>query len=126
MRSVCLLLLLCSVSWAQTQLRVFNLRAKGLPQDLLGITDGYVKVFFRSELLGKTDVLKNNANPWWPEDFIYVYAKPNDPLRLEVHDKDLIFDDLVGTCFVQVQSGTYEEHCDLEKGGALFYDYTLG
>uniref|UniRef100_A0A8C6WSC2 C2 domain-containing protein n=1 Tax=Neogobius melanostomus TaxID=47308 RepID=A0A8C6WSC2_9GOBI len=117
----CVLLLLCA-----TQLRVSNLRAKGLPQDVLGITDGYVKVFYRSELLGQTEVRKNEANPWWREDFVYVYANPNNPVRLEVHDKDLIWDDLVGTCHAVVQPGTHQDQCELEQGGVLFYEYTLG
>ncbi|KAJ0067383.1 hypothetical protein NL108_003222 [Boleophthalmus pectinirostris] len=125
MRAVCLLLLCASLCWGQSQLRVFNLRAKGLPQDLLGITDGYVRVWFRSEPLGQTEVRRNDANPWWREEFIYIHAKPSDPLKLEVHDKDLIWDDLVGTCLTQVQPGTHQNQCLLEEGGILYYDYTL-
>uniref|UniRef100_A0AAV2MQ02 C2 domain-containing protein n=1 Tax=Knipowitschia caucasica TaxID=637954 RepID=A0AAV2MQ02_KNICA len=99
--------------------------AIGLPQDSLGITDGYVKVHFRSELLGQTEVRIDEANPWWREEFIYVDPKPSDPLTLEVHDNDNIWDDLVGICTTLVQRGTHRNGCVLEEGGMLFYDYTL-
>ncbi|CAL9707895.1 unnamed protein product [Knipowitschia caucasica] len=125
MRSLLLLLLGSSVCWGHSQLRVFNLRAIGLPQDSLGITDGYVKVHFRSELLGQTEVCKNEANPWWREEFIYIHPKPSDPLTLEVHDKDIIWDDMLGTCFTLVRWGTHQNQCALEEGGMLLYDYTL-
>ncbi|KAK7933744.1 hypothetical protein WMY93_004640 [Mugilogobius chulae] len=127
MKSVTLLLLCSSIlcCWAQTQLRVFNLRAKGLPQDALGITDGYVKVFCRDDLVGQTSVRKNTADPWWKEEYTYYTAQLDSELKLEVHDEDLIWDDLVGTCLTQVQPGTHQKQCVLEKGGMLFYDYTL-
>ncbi|XP_020780100.2 perforin-1-like [Boleophthalmus pectinirostris] len=125
MRAVCLLLLCACVSLGQSQLRVFNLRAQRLPQDALGITDGYVRVFCRNDLVGQTSVRKNTADPWWKEEYTYYNAEENSTLKLEVHDEDLIWDDLVGTCLTQVQSGTHQNQCALEKGGMLYYDYTL-
>ncbi|CAL9707894.1 unnamed protein product [Knipowitschia caucasica] len=125
MRSLLLLLLGASVCWGHSQLRVFNLRAKGLPQDFFGITDGYVKVFFRNDLLGQTSVRKNTVDPWWKEEYTTYTAQENATLKLEVHDEDLILDDLLGTCLSQVQNGTHQKQCALEKGGMLFYDYTL-
>ncbi|XP_072288711.1 perforin-1-like [Eucyclogobius newberryi] len=126
MRAPCLLLL-CAVvcCWGQSQLRVFNLRAKGLPQDALGITDGYVRVFCRDDLVGQTSVRKNSADPWWKEEYTYYTALENATLKLEVHDEDLIWDDLLGTCLTQVQLGTHQRQCSLEKGGTMFFDYTL-
>ncbi|XP_023129124.1 uncharacterized protein LOC111570532 isoform X1 [Amphiprion ocellaris] len=121
-----LLLVLCSLSVAQCQLRLFNLRATGLPSDLLGTTDGYVKVFCGADTLGKTSVRNDNANPWWEEEFTYFKAQENEVMRLEVHDSDLLFDDLLGVCQRQLKLGTYEHDCYLEKGGTLHYTYTFG
>uniref|UniRef100_A0A3B4AFD3 C2 domain-containing protein n=1 Tax=Periophthalmus magnuspinnatus TaxID=409849 RepID=A0A3B4AFD3_9GOBI len=120
---LCLVLLCAAVCCGQ--LRVFNLRAKGLPQDSLGITDGYVRVICRNDLVGQTSVRKNTVDPWWKEEFMYYSAVENSTLKLEVHDEDLIWDDLVGTCLSQVQFGTHQNQCALEKGGMLYYDYTL-
>ncbi|XP_029916800.1 perforin-1-like [Myripristis murdjan] len=120
-----LLLALCSLVVVQAQLRLFNLRATGLPADLLGITDGYVKVFCGSGVLGETSVRHNNANPWWEEEFVHFKAQQNDVLRLEVFDSDPIFDDLLGICQRQIKVGTHEHDCFLEKGGTLHYAYTL-
>ncbi|XP_040011984.1 perforin-1-like [Xiphias gladius] len=120
-----LLLVLCSLSVAQSQIKVFDMRASGLPSDLLGTTDGYVKVFCGSADLGKTSVRNNDANPWWGEEFVYFKAQENDILRLEVYDSDLFFDDLLGVCQRQIKQGTHEHDCFLEKGGTLHYTYTL-
>ncbi|XP_053277703.1 perforin-1 [Pleuronectes platessa] len=120
-----LLLLLCSLTVAEAQLRLFNMRASGLPSDIFGITDGYVKVFCASASLGVTSVRKNNPNPWWDEEFSDPMAQQNDILRLEVHDEDLIFDDLLGVCQRQLNKGTHEIDCYLDKGGLFQYTYTL-
>ncbi|XP_051279140.1 perforin-1-like [Dicentrarchus labrax] len=121
-----LLLSLCSLSVAQSQLKLFNLRATGLPSDIFGTTDGYVKVFCGPATLGATSIRHNEANPWWEEEFAYVKAQENDILRLEVHDSDLVFDDLLGVCQRQIKLGTHEYECFLEEGGTLHYTYTLG
>lgn len=120
-----LLLILCSLAVAQPSVRVFNLRATGLPADALGVSDGYVKVFCGSVSLGKTSVLHNEINPWWDAEFTYFQARENDILRLEVHDSDLVFDDLLGVCSRQIKRGTYDHQCTLDNGGSLYYSYTL-
>ncbi|XP_040898783.1 perforin-1-like [Toxotes jaculatrix] len=121
-----LLLVLCSLTEAEAQLRLFNLRASNLPSNILGTTDGYVKVFCGSATLGETSVRNNDQNPWWEEEFTHFMAQENDVLRLEVHDSDFLFDDLLGVCQRQMKLGTHEHDCFLEKGGILHYSYTLG
>lgn len=120
-----LLLVLCALPVTQAQLKVFNLRASGLPSGILGITDGYVKVFCGSATLGKTVVRKDTVNPWWEEEFSYFIAQERDVLRLEVYDKDLVFDDQLGVCQRQIRPGTHEHDCFLTQGGTLHYTYTL-
>ncbi|TNM90184.1 hypothetical protein fugu_004418 [Takifugu bimaculatus] len=51
--------------------------------------------------------------------------RKTDILRLEVHDSDFLFDDLLGVCQRQVKRGTHDHNCFLEKGGTLHYSYTL-
>ncbi|MEQ2291678.1 hypothetical protein AMECASPLE_015406 [Ameca splendens] len=121
-----LLLVLCTLSLAHAQLRLFNLRASNLPANLFGTTDGYVSVLCGATNLGKTSVRTNTANPWWEEEFTHFQALENDVLKLEVHDHDILFDDLLGVCQRQLQFGTYQHDCYLEKGGTLHYSYTLG
>lgn len=120
-----LLLVLCGLAVAQGDLRVYNLRATGLPADALGIADGYVKVFSGPASLGRTATLHNQVNPWWEEEFAYRNALENDILRLEVYDSDLIFDDRLGICTMQLKMGTFDHQCAMDEGGSLYYSYTL-
>lgn len=120
-----LLLALCGLAAAQGGIRVFSLRATGLPADALGIADGYVKVFSGAASLGKTSTLHNQINPWWEEEFVYRNALENDVLRLEVYDSDLIFDDRLGVCTMPLRKGSFDHQCALDEGGSLYYSYTL-
>lgn len=120
-----LVLLVFSLSSAQAQIKVFDLRASDLPSSLLGTTDGYVKVFCGAASLGKTSIRNNNKHPWWEEEFQHFSAQENDVLKLEVLDSDFLFDDLIGVCQRQVKPGTHSHDCFLEKGGTLHYSYTL-
>ncbi|XP_029365692.1 perforin-1-like [Echeneis naucrates] len=119
------LLVLCCLTRIGAQLKVFDLRASNLPSDILGITDGYVKVFSGSVSLGMTAVRNNDANPWWDEVFFHSEAQENEILTLEVHDRDLVFDDLLGVCKTQIKIGTHQHDCLLEEGGNLHFAYTL-
>ncbi|KAK0142327.1 Perforin-1 [Merluccius polli] len=119
------LLVLVPLAAVQAQLRLFNLRATGLPSDIFGVSDGYVEVYCGPVYLGKTSIRNNNPNPWWEEEFEYFKAQPNDVLRLEVHDSDFILDDLLGTCQRSIKVGSHEHDCFL-KEGTLHYSYTLG
>ncbi|XP_072243153.1 perforin-1-like [Leuresthes tenuis] len=121
-----LLMFLCILSVAWSQLKLFDLRASDLPSNLFATTDGYVKVFCGAATLGKTSVRNDNSNPWWEEEFTHFKAEENEVLRLEVYDSDLIFDDLLGVCQRQIKLGTHEHDCFLKMGGTLHYTYTLG
>ncbi|XP_059921710.1 uncharacterized protein LOC132468085 [Gadus macrocephalus] len=121
---VLVLLSLGPLTAVAAQLRVFNIRASGLPSDLLGITDGYVEVSCGPTYLGETSVRHNDANPWWDEEFRDSSALPNDVLRLTVHDHDTFLDDLLGTCQRPIKVGTHSHDCFLEEG-TLSYSYTL-
>uniref|UniRef100_A0A3P8UBW1 C2 domain-containing protein n=1 Tax=Amphiprion percula TaxID=161767 RepID=A0A3P8UBW1_AMPPE len=117
-----LLLALCSLSAAEAQLTVFNLGTSDLPSGIVATTDGYVKVFCGSASLGETSVRNNDPNPWWEEKFTYFQGQENDVLRLEVHDSDIFFNDLLGVCQRQIKR---EHDCFLKSAGLLHYSYTL-
>ncbi|CAJ1068625.1 perforin-1-like [Xyrichtys novacula] len=119
------LLVLSGLTVAQSDVRIFDLRATGLPSDIFGTTDGYVVVYCGSASLGKTVVRRDTVNPWWEEEFSHFQAQEGDVLRLEVHDSDLIFDDLLGICQRNIRPGTHHHDCYLEEGGTLHYSYTL-
>uniref|UniRef100_A0A3Q4MIF9 C2 domain-containing protein n=1 Tax=Neolamprologus brichardi TaxID=32507 RepID=A0A3Q4MIF9_NEOBR len=121
-----LLLLMCSSIMVEAQLKVYNLRATGLPTVVVLTTDAFVKLSCGFTSLGKTSVRYNDANPWWEEQFSHFKAKENDTLTLKVYDYDLIFNDLLGVCKRQLKVGTYQHDCFLTKGGTLHYTYTLG
>lgn len=125
-RLLLLLLALSSLSLAQCDLRVFELRATGLPDEAVGRRpDGYVEVYSGQTHIGKTEKIQGDNNPWWNEEFYYHNAQQDDMLRLEVYDKDLFIDDDLGVCSRRLKRGTYRHYCDLEKGGRLYYSYTL-
>ncbi|KAK1883409.1 Perforin-1 [Dissostichus eleginoides] len=121
-----LLLVLCTLTVAEAQLKLFNLRASKLHSSTLGKPDAYVEVFCGSAKLGETSVHNNNPNPWWEEDFNHFKARVNDVMKLKVYDQDFGFDDLLGVCQRQIKLGTHEHECYLEEGGSLHYTYTLG
>ncbi|KAK1895250.1 Perforin-1 [Dissostichus eleginoides] len=121
-----LLLVLCTLTVAEAQLKLFNLRASKLHSGILGTPDAYVKFFCSgSATLGETSVRNNDRNPWWEEEFTYVNARENDTMRLEVHDQDIGLDDLLGVCQRQIKLGTHAHECFLEEGGSLHYTYSL-
>ncbi|XP_071058761.1 perforin-1-like [Pseudochaenichthys georgianus] len=121
-----LLLVLCTLTVAEAQLKVFDLQARKLHANILGTPDAYVKVFCGSTTLGETSVRHNDKHPWWDEDFAHFKARENDVLRLEVHDHDIGFDDLLGVCQRKIKLGTHTHECFLEEGGSLHYTYSLG
>lgn len=121
-----LLLVLCSLTLTDAQLKLFNLRASDLYTNILGNPDAYVKVFCGSADLGETSVRNNNKNPWWEEEFTTYKAQENDVMKLEVFDSDILLDDQLGVCQRQIKLGTHTHDCFLKKGGTLHYTYTLG
>ncbi|KAL1275499.1 hypothetical protein QQF64_035122 [Cirrhinus molitorella] len=72
----------------------------------------------------KTEYHKDNANPSWAGEFNFPNCLPNDYLNLEVWDKDLNFDDHLGTCSIKVQYGTNSISCGV-RGGKLYFKYEL-
>ncbi|KAJ8017063.1 hypothetical protein DPEC_G00013880 [Dallia pectoralis] len=121
------LLFLCMLAGVHGgQLRVWNLHAKNLEGDLeRSQADGYVKISWGGQNGGMTNFNMNNANPSWTAKFI-LEEETNSPssLKLEVWDKDLKHDDHLGTCIVEVMSGTHNKQCDIGSKGSLLFNYS--
>jgi hypothetical protein len=84
-----------------------------------------IQVFSGAGYGGKTEVKTDDHDPWWKEDFNFFNVRENDPLRLEVYDSDVLFDDLLGTCERSIKNGTWQHSCAIKRGGTLYYSYTL-
>ncbi|KAG8008566.1 hypothetical protein GBF38_019783 [Nibea albiflora] len=120
-----LLLLLCSLGVSQALLRVYNLRADGLNADPTTPADCYVKLFYDSKGMGMTSFKVDTNSPWWDDEFAYPGAEQGSILRVEAWDKDLIYDDKLGSCQFLLRLGTWIAKCHLAEGGTLYFNYTL-
>ncbi|KAK7129710.1 hypothetical protein R3I93_019376 [Phoxinus phoxinus] len=121
--SLAVLMLASQLDSASAAVRVFGLHARDLTGDPLGNKpDPYVKVWCGPTSGGQTEYHKDNANPTWSAEFNFPYCKCGEDLKLEVWDKDMTFDDHLGTCTKLVQYGSFTVTCYLNKG-TLFYRF---
>ncbi|KAG8008567.1 Perforin-1 [Nibea albiflora] len=120
-----LLLLLCSLGVAQATLSLYGLRAVDLNGDTFTETDCYVQLFYDSGSARMTSVKDDDNNPSWNEGFVYPEAEQGRTLRVEVFDKDPIYDDKLGSCQYFLKRGTHDINCYLAEGGTLYFSYTL-
>ncbi|KAI5091277.1 hypothetical protein C0J45_18483 [Silurus meridionalis] len=109
-------------------LRLWGLRAIGLPGDAAGNRpDPYVKVSCGGQSVSKTEVIKGTHNPTWDTSF-FIHCIKGASLKMEIWDKDLKTDDLLGICYVRITSanGTGKElKCTSLKKGTFYYRYNL-
>ncbi|NP_001076397.1 uncharacterized protein LOC799147 precursor [Danio rerio] len=123
--SLAVLMLASQLDFASASVRVFALYARDLTGDPAGNKpDPYVKIWCGSTFGGQTEYHKDNANPVWSAEFNFPNCKSKETLKLEVWDKDLNFDDKLGTCTKTVEYGLSSVTCHLKKG-SLFYKYEL-
>ncbi|XP_067284513.1 perforin-1-like [Pseudorasbora parva] len=119
--SLAVLMLASQLDFASAAVRVSGLHARDLTGDAAGNKpDPYVKVWCGSTFGGQTEFIKDTAHPTWSSEFNFPNCKANENLKLEVWDKDLNYDDKLGTCSRQVQYGSFDVVCYLNKG-TLFY-----
>ncbi|XP_010872442.1 perforin-1-like [Esox lucius] len=102
-------------------------RGANLWGDHTTATDGYVKVSFAGQMIGRTPVISNNNDPHWAMtyDLGPVNLSTNKRLRLEVWDEDDKWnDDLLGECEKELTAGVNEDVCNLQHG-QLFYKWEV-
>ncbi|XDV24507.1 hypothetical protein PO909_028652 [Leuciscus waleckii] len=121
--SLAVLMLVSQLDSASAAVRLFGLHAKDLTGDaFLNKPDPYVKVWCGSIFGGQTEYIKDNRNPTWTAEFNFPNCKSGETLKMEVWDKDMNFDDQLGTCGREVQYGSFTITCYLNKG-TMFYSY---
>uniref|UniRef100_A0A8K9V0Q9 C2 domain-containing protein n=1 Tax=Oncorhynchus mykiss TaxID=8022 RepID=A0A8K9V0Q9_ONCMY len=124
------LLVLCTLALVHCDLydghvRVWGLSASNLKGDLLSQPDPYVKVWYGPAFGGMSSILKNQANPTWPDEFNFLDMIHNSVLKLEVWDDIVGLDLHMGTCKIPISPGTHSEICQLKRG-TIFYTYSYG
>ncbi|XP_024289519.2 perforin-1 [Oncorhynchus tshawytscha] len=100
-------------------------RGANLWGDHTTATDGYVKVAFAGQTIGRTKVIYNNNNPSWAMsyDLGTVDLSTSKKLRFEVWDEDDKWnDDLLGECEKELTAGVKEDLCNLQHG-QMFYKW---
>lgn len=98
-------------------------RASGLWGDHTTATDGYVKVFFKGQIVQRSAVIYNNNDPHWATvvDLGTQDLSSGNTVRFEVWDQDNNWDDdLLGGCDQVLSAGVKEDLCILQHG-KLFY-----
>ncbi|KAI4874466.1 hypothetical protein NFI96_007060 [Prochilodus magdalenae] len=112
-----ILVLVAHLGLTDAAVRVWGMRASGLKGDPVGHPDPYLKVWCASTFGGMTEFYKDNGSPAWSAQFYFPSCGINDIVKLEVWDKDLNFDDHLGTCTSRVVSGThFNVYCGVGKG----------
>ncbi|BDA48413.1 Synaptotagmin-2 [Coccomyxa sp. Obi] len=92
------------------------LEAEHVPKmDVLSKSDPYVKLGVRSSRMSRSQVIDNDLNPKWNEDFkLLVHEPEHQALRLELYDYDAMDnDDLIGEAKIDVKELENQEERDL-------------
>ncbi|XP_068605823.1 perforin-1-like [Brachionichthys hirsutus] len=98
-------------------------RASNLWGDHTTATDGYVKLFFNTQLVRRSQVVYNNNNPHWAAaiDLGLQDLTAGHKVRFEVWDEDSQWDDdLLGGCTQDLSAGVKQELCVLQHGILFF------
>ncbi|KAL1020918.1 hypothetical protein UPYG_G00006390 [Umbra pygmaea] len=120
------LLFLCMLAGIHgATVKIWGLHARGLVGDPTTHPDAYVKVSCGTISGGMTEFRRDEDDPSWRSQFTLEGVKAGTPLTLEVWDKDLNFDDHLGTCTIPLTYGTHtNKSCYVRTGGTLYYSYT--
>ncbi|XP_058495540.1 perforin-1-like [Solea solea] len=103
-------------------LMVTIVRAWGLKGDLIGNTEAYVKMWYANHYR-RTHMIRSNY-PYWNSRYYLGNVDTHLGLRIEVWDKDVRFDDLLGSCVRYLSRGTHRFTCYAKNGG-IEIQYTL-
>ncbi|EIE27751.1 hypothetical protein COCSUDRAFT_45975 [Coccomyxa subellipsoidea C-169] len=97
-------------------LTVRLIEAEHVPRtDWLSKTDAFVKLGVRSSRMARSQVIDNNLNPKWDEEFkLLVHEPEHQALRVELYDYDAMdADDLIGEAKIDVKELEDQQERDL-------------
>ncbi|XP_034047162.1 perforin-1-like [Thalassophryne amazonica] len=113
----------CPVRKGMARVIITVQRGSGLWGDYITTTDGFVKVFFKGQMVQRTPIIINNNDPHWDTvvDLGSQDLTSGKNVKFEVWDQDNGWDDeLLGACQQDLKAGVKEDLCALDHG-TLFY-----
>ncbi|KAK7929278.1 hypothetical protein WMY93_005673 [Mugilogobius chulae] len=112
----------CPRSAGSGQLSVTIVRGWKLKGDVTGKTEGYVKMWY-GPYSRQTGVIKSN-DPVWNTQFNLGTVDTHAPLKIEVWDADVKYDDLLLSCSQYFTQGTHSFQCYAKRAN-VEVRYTL-
>lgn len=111
----------CPLRSGRGTLRLMIHRAAGLRADTFTKTDAYVKIFYNG-MYEETETVMDDNNPVWNATYDFGSVEVGQELRLEVWDRDVLYNDVAGRCVAVPERGTHSFSCQLKKG-VLYFTY---
>lgn len=113
----------CPLRSGRGTLRLTIHRAAGLGADTFTKTDAFVKIFYNG-MYEETETVMDDNNPVWDVSYDLGSVEVGLELRLEVWDKDVLYNDIAGRCIAIPERGTRSFSCQLKKG-ILYFTYAV-
>lgn len=113
----------CPLRSGRGTMRLEIHRAAGLRADTFTKTDAYVKIFYNG-IYEETETVLDNNDPAWNATYDLGSVEVGQELMLEVWDRDVLYNDIVGKCVAFPERGTHSLSCQLKKG-VLYFTYSV-
>ncbi|CAM9125798.1 unnamed protein product [Lampetra planeri] len=72
----------------------------------------------------ETNTVMDNNDPVWNATYYFGSVELGEELKMEVWDRDVLYNDVAGRCVVFPERGTHAHSCQLSKG-VLYFTYTV-
>ena len=113
----------CTSRVGRGSLGVLIQRAARLYADPFSKADAFVKMYYDGKY-EETRMITDDDYPEWNAYFNFGSVEVGLRMKLEVWDKDVYYDDLVGRCYLYPERGIHSMRCRLSTG-VLYFTYIL-